>query len=1262
MAILTDGVVKRSNQTLEEFEPSFSEYLGAKWDEATDFNPLSVIDDAQELNRAQYDIQNVSPAASFGGVDLQSTPRPRLSKDEILAKSQAAGVELEIPEDGLSVEATDFLIDRRVRQRKYQDVINRSEFGSRSAAGFGVQIAASFLDPLNIGLAFVPVIGPARYEMLLAKQSGALGRAGIRAGIGAAEGAAGVAVFEPLNISYHQKLQDDYSALDSLINIGFGSAFGGGLHVAGGAIKDAYLGKWWEPAINPAPSKEVTAGIYGANTQIKIGDQYAAAKWAVMDVEDINAAMSKADNQFRDRTRAASDTQVRDIANNIDFNLLAESPVMDFGAPTLSRDGLVIGGNGRVAAINKAHDIGTGLKYVEDLKAELSRFGIDPESINGMSRPALVRVLDSEIDIRKAAIASNEGGSMRMSALEQAKVDAERLGNFRAFEVSEDGNINTAENRRLINNWIQEQPVNQRSALMSGDGFLSVEGETRLRNSILFKAYGDSETLGRLVESTDPGSKNIANALVRSAGNVADAQEAIKSGDLRDLDISKDIAKAVEKLDQLRREKTTVDQFLAQEDLVGQDMSVEAIDVMRFMSENIRSPRAIADFINKFYDGVRELGNPKQGQLLDDVIELSKLDLMARSKQPENQVTAREIVEAATPQEREAGLRSAIGQLQSGKAVEIEPIFANVKVTTESAKWFEGSQVIDQNGNPLKVFHGSNETFDKFDYAKIGQNGRAEGAGFYFTVNEKIARGYGDAVKEVYLAIKKPLDYDAPGFKRLELRKILKQSAELEAARYDQSIGDGFLSNFGDVNYEGLSKVIAKAVDAIASDDKAIDQLGGLVGGGMDVEIVNTAVRNVTGFDGIKSKGFGNEGGDDIYVAFFPDQVRDADLFEVQPAAANSVESVKERMQAPESVRVADKEVSEAAEKQIIEAPKSESLQDAEADLARVMLDVEEAVNYAAVKIPDAGDRLFERVNNDFENVAKEYAAIDDKQLGLTTDSGRVLNTDLMREISPEYRGDRTRSSEVHEASSTAIKKIYADKLSKTTPEGFEPTVLFTGGGTGAGKSSGLELMGDLTKKAEIIYDTNMGGFESSVKKIEQALAAGRDVRIVYTYRDPVEALANGALPRAERVGRTVPLKEHAKTHIESNKTFFKMIEKYKDDPLVQIRAIDNSRGKNNAAVVDPQDIPKLTDTDNLIERLTNETEQQFKQGRIGEATYNGFTGKGNTTESGQASGGVGQVIKSGIEKELAPYDQAIKDAEGLSNAARAAAICDMRA
>jgi hypothetical protein len=229
------------------------------------------------------------------------------------------------------------------------------------------------------------------------------------------------------------------------------------------------------------------------------------------------------------------------------------------------------------------------------------------------------------------------------------------------------------------------------------------------------------------------------------------------------------------------------------------------------------------------------------------------------------------------------------------------------------------------------------------------------------------------------------------------------------------------------------------------------------------------------------------------------------------------------------------------------------------------------------------------------------------------TKGGRILNTDAARELFPEYAADRTLSAQVHEPASTFVKNLYAEKLSQPTPKGYNSTVVFTAGGTGAGKTSAIRTAsataGDNLNKAEMIYDTNMNTFKSADDKIKQALDAGRDVRIFYTYRDPVESLTKGALTRASGMekefgsGRTVPLSEHLKTHIGSRNTIDELADKYKDNANVKITAIDNSLGKGNAKRVDISELPKLNEK--ALRIKLNEALEQSKP-NISEAIYRG--------------------------------------------------------
>jgi len=265
-----------------------------------------------------------------------------------------------------------------------------------------------------------------------------------------------------------------------------------------------------------------------------------------------------------------------------------------------------------------------------------------------------------------------------------------------------------------------------------------------------------------------------------------------------------------------------------------------------------------------------------------------------------------------------------------------------------------------------------------------------------------------------------------------------------------------------------------------------------------------------------------------------------------------------------------------------------------------------------------ANESLAKRMTDDWDNLSFEYSQLRESK------NGQILNTDVARELSPEYWQDRTRSADVHEAASAVVKKLYADKLSQPTPEGKESIVVFSAGGTGAGKSTGLkstgllpdweQALGPELQRAEMIYDTNMNTLESAITKIDQALESGRDVAIVYTFRDPLEALSEGALKRATRqeeqfgTGRTVPIVEHIKTHLGARDTIPKLAEHYKGNPRVEIAVIDNSKGAGNQEITTLDQLPELGDKLSLERQAYEIVKQQYDAGNISESTFRGTT------------------------------------------------------
>jgi hypothetical protein len=133
---------------------------------------------------------------------------------------------------------------RKQAELKRAAILARADPGVSAQAGrLGLSLVTSLMDPLTVATGFVPVIGPSRYAAMLARSGGAVGRAGVRAGVGAAEGLVGSALVEPVIATAKRQEQADYDIADSLLNIGVGGIFGGGLHVVGGAAADFARGR-----------------------------------------------------------------------------------------------------------------------------------------------------------------------------------------------------------------------------------------------------------------------------------------------------------------------------------------------------------------------------------------------------------------------------------------------------------------------------------------------------------------------------------------------------------------------------------------------------------------------------------------------------------------------------------------------------------------------------------------------------------------------------------------------------------------------------------------------------------------------------------------------------------------------------------------------------------------------------------------------------------------------------------------------------------
>lgn len=343
---------------------------------------------------------------------------------------------------------------------------------------------------------------------------------------------------------------------------------------------------------------------------------------------DMNYAVNDlypAEYQPRDRNRPQMRGQVEKMTKGMKPELLAESQFVNEGAPVINNSGVVLNGNGRVMAVQKAYKGLTDAHkksakaYKDYLISIAPSLGIAPEKVQSVDHPVLVRQAADDADTN-AIINSTEGGA-KLGGAEQAKADADRLKLSTLEQFVDNGtgefmNPSNREFRRAAASDVFSDA--EGNSVFNEKGDLSPTGAFRIRNAIFAKAYNDNYLLTQLSEATDNNSKNIMNAMIAAAPEVAKVNEGIKNGALYpDYDISDVITKTAKTIMSLRNEGKPLPFHLQETDLFSQGgLEAERL-VLEFIERNKFKSRTIADMYKGACDRIFAIGSPKQSKLFD---------------------------------------------------------------------------------------------------------------------------------------------------------------------------------------------------------------------------------------------------------------------------------------------------------------------------------------------------------------------------------------------------------------------------------------------------------------------------------------------------------------------------------------------------------------------------------------------------------------------------------------------------------------------
>ena len=208
-----------------------------------------------------------------------------LNKDEL--NKQYADIGLFFEEDTREG-VVNYLVNRKQIEQERASVVSR---GPQNTYGtfFLASLATNFADPINIGAAFVPVVGQTRFANMVARS----GKNVARLQRGFIEGFVGNAAVEPIVYGVARSEQSDYDQYDAFFNIAAGGILGSSLHVGFGKIGDVIAERTGKPniyqrlaAISPENQQELLRYSIGKtlrgekvdtgdliNSKTRIGDE-----------------------------------------------------------------------------------------------------------------------------------------------------------------------------------------------------------------------------------------------------------------------------------------------------------------------------------------------------------------------------------------------------------------------------------------------------------------------------------------------------------------------------------------------------------------------------------------------------------------------------------------------------------------------------------------------------------------------------------------------------------------------------------------------------------------------------------------------------------------------------------------------------------------------------------------------------------------------------------------------------------------------------
>lgn len=516
----------------------------------------------------------------------------------------------------------------------------------------------------------------------------------------------------------------------------------------------------------------------------RIPVEYQVVELATIQPSHIDGTPNPAYTNTELQNRASRGTtqdvaDLREKATNITPERLMRASTSAEGAPVVNAQGQVIAGNGRTEIIRYAYQ---NPESAEKYKQELVKQGFN---IDGMQQPILVRRNTTMTDQEQVAAAdiSNISETSAFDEASQARRDVQYL-----------------KDSPTPTDFAAKLPMSERRGLMQNNGrWNKRKVQQRYESALLAWLCGNDTQLFENLVLDRVLTQKVIDVLTANGSLVYET--ATKYPELQ---IREDIYHAL-----IKMQRATRDNFLEvtqQLELDGRDVMPENILVWNWLFADPTTNRQYLSNYATTLANNHENANAGQDMFGQQVAPLSKKDAIMQALKKTDEAKA----ELSASRGREyqplfdengmatdPNLVAAIASYQNqfapvptdnklsqevlqqfdlakenarlddiypaydGEKIDIngkqrtvynstgERIAKSAEALRNFYKWFGDSKVVDEQGRPLVVYHGTDAKFDTFAKSE---------AGIYFTIDRTYAESEGSRIISTYMKINKPFE------------------------------------------------------------------------------------------------------------------------------------------------------------------------------------------------------------------------------------------------------------------------------------------------------------------------------------------------------------------------------------------------------------------------------------------------------------------------------------------------------------------------